>query len=1306
MRTVFLASKQPANAVAKWAASLQNSVASLRHVTAWFEAGDLGRRQNSSACNVDAFLLGPGATLESHLAHYFSGEGLLLVSLEPCPKTLPRSGVVLLIWQPQVPQDIIQACFVLPPCLIDGSSVRGLLLVDASPSLTLSVTHKALEGAGLCALARKPTVLATRTVQAPHAAVQALQQLADTLSPITAMPMLPSASGGVRIAIARDDAFGPCFHENLTLLHQSGAILLFFSPLYDIALPAGATCLYLSSGPLEPERWQQLAANKPLLAAVRAFCEAGGLVLAEGAGMLYLARTVDLNEDGDGNKNCVHDMAGVLPFKTRLMVEPHTASVDVLVTTGNPLLPAGSRLRGYLSAQASIVMVEERQLQILVRGPRSAVSNAEATSPRLSTTYEVTVVQQLPQSWAAHELGGDGGAPAPLPSAEGYTLHNVLASSCLLFFPSNPALVGHLLHRCACLDPAMLATSMAQHVGGSMAATATASTVGKMHYHSMLASTACNCVGSRRQSIQDVSALAATYASNGSISAGSSCGMLVGLAGYSAHPNINQQQHQQLHVQMHQQQQQHQCHFHVNPSLASCCLGYPQSAACIGNGCAGICTSTGRTPSTLSHSNSATGASLLGPAPQPLCREEGRVTVEALNDTSQGYTTSRNPNPNDHTPDAPTLREKHPGHSALAPAGGQDSDTTESQVFLQEGPTSVQQELRQNKVNGLQPCVSGMSTLSYATDSASVDQDAMQYKLSIAGNDNEAVVSAASPDSSSRVRADKTMCTEGGACGGAQKCIAAELEVSCVPCNTLEELPSGIMNPTASAGSVTRYGLVGSSCSLTDLRHQQYHYNSRPGEQVPIIGPSFGFEYAAARWGPNIKTMGSSAGMSTAQGWSPGILPPGPHQGPSILMGILGTTHATANGGVVCCSPGACEALVAMGLVNRLTGIGSDCDHPADVCTSRRVVLNWVPPEEAPQGAAARGIRVVMPGAHGSATGLAGGAMSLVLGSVSSGSLCGGGRTSVERCTVRGTRALIVDELELRRESPGVLVLPESAELRDGELAQLEQGLIETGLLNLSGGSSSRCSLMHANCCTLVDVMDLILELGAAVDEPQAASMLLERLQARIRRVVAAAAMRGPSSRLLPSASPMAGAAPIATLAPNKPARVLILQSLQPLVEPGRWVPEMLALAGGTSCLAQPGSTDVVLNWHDIRERAAPDVLIILTSQGGSGGRRGATHGSSSVMQDRLAALAAQPGWWCLPAVRDSQVYLMQSTYCVRPGPRLVDGVELLARLLMPGHYNSSRKVPPGAVMRLSLAAGQRCRATLLPSYFVPVAFS
>lgn len=168
-------------------------------------------------------------------------------------------------------------------------------------------------------------------------------------------------------------------------------------------------------------------------------------------------------------------------------------------------------------------------------------------------------------------------------------------------------------------------------------------------------------------------------------------------------------------------------------------------------------------------------------------------------------------------------------------------------------------------------------------------------------------------------------------------------------------------------------------------------------------------------------------------------------------------------------------------------------------------------------------------------------------------------------------------------------------------------------------------------------------------------------------------------------------------------------------------------MVGAASVRSLPGGPDVALSWQDLRDRAAaPDVLIILTPAAADGpaaqaqaqaaasttslankGDSGQAAGPVSLAQvyEQLASMAAQPGWWCVPAVRRSQVYLVHSPLVLRPGPRLVDGCELLARLLLPG-YASSRRVPPGAVMRLSLAAGQRCRASLLPSYFVPMVFN
>ncbi|UVL60421.1 cobyrinate a,c-diamide synthase [Pseudomonas sp. B21-032] len=91
---------------------------------------------------------------------------------------------------------------------------------------------------------------------------------------------------GVRIAVARDEAFAFTYGANLDLLRAMGAQLAFFSPLHDTSLPA-ADSLYLPGGYPELHH-QALAANTPMLEAIRAHHHAGKPLLAECGGMLYL----------------------------------------------------------------------------------------------------------------------------------------------------------------------------------------------------------------------------------------------------------------------------------------------------------------------------------------------------------------------------------------------------------------------------------------------------------------------------------------------------------------------------------------------------------------------------------------------------------------------------------------------------------------------------------------------------------------------------------------------------------------------------------------------------------------------------------------------------------------------------------------------------------------------------------------------------------------------------------------------------------------------------------------------------------
>ncbi|MGE4293013.1 MAG: cobyrinate a,c-diamide synthase [Desulfovibrio sp.] len=94
-------------------------------------------------------------------------------------------------------------------------------------------------------------------------------------------------SGRVRLGVAQDAAFCFCYAENLRLLEQAGAEIVFFSPLHDVELPPDLHGLYLPGG--YPELHASgLEANVSMRAAVRAFCASGRPVYAECGGFLYL----------------------------------------------------------------------------------------------------------------------------------------------------------------------------------------------------------------------------------------------------------------------------------------------------------------------------------------------------------------------------------------------------------------------------------------------------------------------------------------------------------------------------------------------------------------------------------------------------------------------------------------------------------------------------------------------------------------------------------------------------------------------------------------------------------------------------------------------------------------------------------------------------------------------------------------------------------------------------------------------------------------------------------------------------------
>jgi iron complex transport system substrate-binding protein len=119
--------------------------------------------------------------------------------------------------------------------------------------------------------------------------------------------------------------------------------------------------------------------------------------------------------------------------------------------------------------------------------------------------------------------------------------------------------------------------------------------------------------------------------------------------------------------------------------------------------------------------------------------------------------------------------------------------------------------------------------------------------------------------------------------------------------------------------------------------------------------------------------------------------------------------------------------------------------------------------------------------------------------------------------------------------------------------------------------------------------------------------------------------------------------------------RVVCIEWLSPLYAAGHWVPEMVQLAGGQDVLAQPGSPSRVVTWNEVLA-AAPDVLIVMPCGF-----------SVERTQEELFQLMQQPGQWRLSPDLEQHTFLVDAaSYFSRPGPRLIDGVELLAAILHP----------------------------------------
>jgi len=119
--------------------------------------------------------------------------------------------------------------------------------------------------------------------------------------------------------------------------------------------------------------------------------------------------------------------------------------------------------------------------------------------------------------------------------------------------------------------------------------------------------------------------------------------------------------------------------------------------------------------------------------------------------------------------------------------------------------------------------------------------------------------------------------------------------------------------------------------------------------------------------------------------------------------------------------------------------------------------------------------------------------------------------------------------------------------------------------------------------------------------------------------------------------------------------RVAFLEWLQPIYVGGHWVPEMIRIAGGEDALGSVRTPSFRVHVQDVVE-AEPEILLIAPCG----------YSAEQARQEYLS-LDLPDQWNAIPAVRNNRVYALNAnSYFSRPGPRLVTGIEILAKVLQP----------------------------------------
>jgi iron complex transport system substrate-binding protein len=224
-----------------------------------------------------------------------------------------------------------------------------------------------------------------------------------------------------------------------------------------------------------------------------------------------------------------------------------------------------------------------------------------------------------------------------------------------------------------------------------------------------------------------------------------------------------------------------------------------------------------------------------------------------------------------------------------------------------------------------------------------------------------------------------------------------------------------------------------------------------------------------------------------------------------------------------------------------------------------------------------------------------------------------------------------IDEALLRKLSPDLILTQNLCQVcapSGNEVSQVLQTL------------EKRPEILWLTPRTITEIFDNLRDLAKATGSESSAQDIIDDCNSRIDRLKSLTAKCG------------------------KPPRVFCMEWLDPVYACGHWVPELVKLAGGTDELGREGGESVRISWDQISDYQA-DVIVIMPC--GFNLQQTMKEVWNSFGRYSPTRSKHAQAFFELPAVREGRVFAVDAnSYFARPGPRVIEGAEVLAQIIHP----------------------------------------